>query len=89
MMNEQEQYIRDNITSIAETAFPDNIGNEWIIHNIIEHPKGIEVEVEPRPDNVGYPRFRFIIEFKTPTEPNITYCYFLEDTGEWDLLFTS
>jgi hypothetical protein len=50
-MKEQEQYIRDNIASIAEEAFPDNIGNEWIIHNILEHPEGIEVEVEPRPSN--------------------------------------
>jgi hypothetical protein len=87
-MEEQRQYIRENITHIAEKAFPDNIGNEWFIHNIIEHPKGIEVEVEPIPDDVGYPRFRFIIEFESPNEPNITYCYFLEDTGEWDLLFT-
>ena len=89
MMNDQEQYIRDNISSIAEEAFPDNIGNEWQIHNIIEHPKGIEVEVEPRPDNIGYSRFRFILEFKTPVEPIITYCYFLDETGEWDLLFTA
>jgi hypothetical protein len=87
-MKEQEQYIRDNIINIAEKSFPDNIGNEWIIHNIMEHPKGIEVEVEPKPDNVGYTRFRFIIEFKSPTEPNITFCYCLEDTGEWDLMFT-
>ncbi len=87
-MEEQEQYIRDNITNIAERAFPDNIGNEWIIHGITKHPNGIEVEVEPKPDDVGYSRFRFIMEFKTPTEPNIIYCYFLDDTGEWDLLFT-
>jgi len=87
-MKEQEQYIRDNITSIAEEAFPDNIGNEWIIHNILEHPKGIEVEVEPRPDDVGYSLFRFIIEFNAPNSANITYCYCLEDTGEWDLLFS-
>ncbi len=87
-MKEQEQYIRDNITSIAEEAFPDNIGNEWIIHNILEHPKGIEVEVEPRPDDVGYSRFRFIIEFSASDSAVITYCYCLEDTGEWDLLFT-
>ena len=86
-MKEQEQYIRDNITSIAETAFPDNIGNECI-HNILDHPKGIEVEVEPKPDDVGYSKFRFIIEFETPSSPKITYCYCLEDTGEWDLLFT-
>ena len=51
--------------------------------------QGIEVEVEPRPDDVGYSRFRFIIEFDSPTNPNITYCYCLEDTGEWDLLFTN
>ena len=88
MTDEQKQYIRDNITDIAEEAFPDNIGNEWIIHHIIEHPKGIEVEVEPRPEDVGYSRFRFIIEFKTPTAPNITECYSLEESGEWDLLFT-
>ena len=87
-MNEQEQHIRDNITSIAEEVFPDNIGNVWIIHDIIDHPKRIEVEVEPRPDDVGYSRYRFIIEFKGPTKTNITECYCLEETGEWDLLFT-
>ena len=87
-MNEQEQYILDNITNIAEEAFPDNIGNEWIIHNISEHTRGLDVEVEARPDDIGYPRFRFIIEFKTPTEPNIIECYNLDESGEWDLLFT-
>ena len=87
-MAEQEQYIRDNITSIAEEAFPDNIGNEWIIHNISEHTKGFDVEVEPQPDDVGYSRLRFIIEFATPTTLNITECYSLEESGEWDLLFT-
>ncbi len=60
-MNEREQFIRDNITSIAEEAFPDDIGIEWVIHNIVDHPKGIEVEVEPRPDDVSYTRFRFIM----------------------------
>lgn len=88
-MDEHRQYIRDNIGHIAEKAFPENIGNEWFIHNMIDHPNGLEVEVEPIPDDVGYPRFRFIIEFKTPSEAKITYCYFLEDTGEWDLLFTA
>ena len=88
MNNEQEQYIRENISSIAGEAFPDNMGNEWLIHDLIEHPNKIEVEVEPRPDDVGYSRFRFFIEFKSPTETNITECYCLEDTGEWDLLFT-
>lgn len=88
-MKELEQFIQENISSIAEEAFPENKDNEWIIHNIIEHPKGIEVEVEPKPDNVGYPRFRFILEFKTPVKPKITYCYFQDETGEWDLLFTA
>ncbi len=87
-MNEQEQYIRDNITSLAEEVFPDNIGNEWVIHDIVDHPKRIEVEVEPIPDDVGYSRYRFIIEFKSPTATNITECYCLEETGEWDLLST-
>ena len=87
-MDEQEQYIRENITSIAEEAFPDNIGIEWIIHNILVHPKGIEVEVEPSSDDLGYSRFRFIIEFKNSDKTNITHCYCLETTGKWDLLFT-
>lgn len=88
MIEEQEQYIRDNITSISEDAFPDDVGNVWIIHNIKEHPKGIEVEVEPKPNDVGYSRIRFVIEFKTPNVPNITECYSQEASGEWDILFS-
>ena len=88
MDEKQIQYIRDHIAHIAEQAFPDNLGNEWFIHNIIEHPKGIEVEVEPIPDDIGYARLRFIIEFITPEEATISYCYILDDAGEWDLLFS-
>ena len=87
-MKEQEQYVREHIVSIAESAFPDNIGNDWLIHDLIVHPGKIEVEVEPIPDNVGYPRFRFFIEFDAPDKPNITECYCLDASGEWDLLFT-
>ncbi len=77
-MKEHEQYIRDNISSIAESAFPDNTGNEWLIHKVIRHPDRLEVEVEPVPDDVGYPRFRFFIEFMAPDKPKITECYCLD-----------
>ena len=86
----QKEFIRENINNIAEKAFPDNTGNWWVIHNIVEHPHGIEVEVEPKPADVGYSRYRFILEFKSPTEVDVTYCYYLDDeTDEWDLLFTA
>ena len=87
-MSDQQEYLRNNISVIAETAFPDNIGNEWIIHNITEHEKGLAVEVEPRPNNVGYSRVRFIFQFRKPDRAEIVECHIPDESGEWKLLFT-
>ena len=87
-MDNREEYIRNNINSIAESAFPDNIGNTWIIHEILEQDKQWLVEVEPQPDDVGYTRFRFTIVFSVPDNPHITECYCLNEFGSWGLLFS-
>ena len=87
-MDDREEFLRNNIASIAETAFPDSMGNEWIIHSIMEHEKGLAVEVEPSPNKVGYSRFRLIFQFKQPDRADIIECYVPDESGNWVLLFT-
>ena len=87
-MDKREAYIRENISGIAESAFPDNTGNSWIIHEVLIQDDNLIVEVEPKPDDVGYPRFRFTIVFDTPDHPHIRECHCLNEFGSWGLLFT-
>ena|SRR3972149_9630772 len=84
---EREKYIRENITRIAESSFPDKVGLTWQIHRF-EH-RGIITfaEVEPQPSTVGYPRFKFVVSFMNPKEPLLAACYAF-DKGRWTLLFT-
>ena len=76
---DMENYAQEHIVEIAEMQFPDNTGLEWIIHGFEHRDDFTYVEVEPVPQEVGYPRFKFVL---TPARAGgavaiATYC--LED----------
>ena len=88
MGSEREQYVRSSIQAVAEDNFPDNPGLDWRILNIEHRDQLAVVEVEPRPDEVGYSRFKFVIAFDEPREPQHLATYALEG-GRYVLLCTT
>jgi len=72
---------------IAEESFPDNKGLKWTIHGYRHQRNLTYVEVEPRPSEIGYPRFQFVVSFENFEKPVVIGCYCL-DNGRWTLLFT-
>jgi len=87
MEPEREKYLRENIISIAEEHFPDDTGLEWIIHAFTHKEHLTIVEVEPKPDTVGYTHFKFVVSFKDANAPMVVATYCLED-GHYTLLST-
>jgi len=87
MTTDREDYLKTHIVAIAEEAFPDNLGLEWIVRGFVHRGDFTVVEVEPQPDEVGYTRFKLVQSFANPQKPkhNIA-CYCFED-GKWQLLF--
>lgn len=84
--SEIEAYIRENITAICEDSFPDNVGIQWNIIGFSEQHNLVFAEIEPQPDEVGYPRFKMGF-LEVGGTPNCVAAYSLED-GEFTLLFT-
>jgi hypothetical protein len=86
--SEAEAWVRANLTRIAEAHFPDNPDLEWRIHGL-EHRDGLLfAEVEPTPDEVGYPRFQFVFSRGDASEVGHIATYCLEG-GIYTLLSTS
>jgi len=85
---EVESWVRANITEIAEAHFPDNPGLEWRIHQLGHRDGLLFTEVEPTPDEVGYPRFQFVFSVAGASEADhiATYCL---DGDTYTLLSTS
>lgn len=86
--NEIETFVRDHVTDIGRTAFPDNPDVQWLVHGFTHRPEFVLAEVEPQPDEVGYPRFQLgFVSIRGEAPQHIaTYC--LED-GEYTLLSTA
>ena len=84
---EVERYVRENITRIGRTAFPDNPDVEWILHGFSHGPDLILAEVEPRPDDVGYSRFKLGFVATGSGAPAHVATYSLEE-GVYVLLAT-
>jgi hypothetical protein len=88
--SEVEDYVRAHVVEIAEDQFPDNVGLQWTVLGF-QHREDLGlvfVEVEPRPDEVGYPRFQFALQASHAGPPKrvATYCL---DAGHYTLLSTS
>ncbi|MBW2236372.1 MAG: hypothetical protein JRG85_13360 [Deltaproteobacteria bacterium] len=67
---------------------PDNPGLEWRIHQLGHRNGLLFTEVEPTPDEVGYPRFQFVFSVAGASEADhiATYCL---DGDTYTLLSTS
>jgi hypothetical protein len=84
---EIEHYVRTRIAEIAEANFPDNPGLQWAVHGF-RHREDLDLifaEVEPHPDEVGYPRFQFGFRRSATGPPKhvATYCL---DAGTYTLM---
>jgi hypothetical protein len=85
---EAAAWVRANISGIAEAHFPDNPGLEWRILQL-EHRDGLLfAELEPTPDEVGYPRFQFAFSRGSESEASHIATYCLEGDS-YTLLSTS
>ena len=82
----REEWINANINEIGREAFPDNLEETWTVIDI-QHDSDVSVvEAEATPATVGYPRFKFVMDFTNPTRPTNRACHALEG-AEWSLLF--
>ena len=73
----RESFLKENITRLAETEFPDNKGIQWNIISLEHKAHLTYVIVEPNPATLDYPRFKFTVSFKNPEMPCVigTYCF--------------
>jgi len=85
---EIEAYVREHATEFGRELFPDNPDVEWIVHGFTHTSEMILAEVEPKPDEVGYPRFKFGFIGGGARLPKCiaTYCL---DSGRYQLLSTA
>ncbi len=73
----REVFLKDNIARLAEAEFPDNKGIQWNILSIEHKAHLANVEAEPVPPTLAYPRYKFVISFKDQKTPRIIgiFCY--------------
>jgi hypothetical protein len=72
----------------AADSFPDNPHNRWAVADTSTDEAGrAVVEVVPTPDDVGYPRFRFVS--RCDGDEVVFLGAFALDGGSWVLLFTT
>jgi hypothetical protein len=86
--DEIDAYIREHATALGRETFPDNPEVRWMVHAITRTPQLILAEVEPRPDEVGYARFKFAFVASGATPPRHVATYCLEQ-GRFHLLCTA
>jgi hypothetical protein len=75
--DDPDTYIRANITSLAESQFPDDKGLAWNVEKIKKINGHTYVEVSPKPASVGYDRLVFVLSFEggNPTTAQATYAF--------------
>ncbi len=71
----REPYLKEAIGRLAEKVFPDNKGIRWNIISFDHKAHLTHTEAEPLQADLGYPRFKFVVSFKTPENPNIIGTY--------------
>lgn len=84
---DRETYLRENVVSIAEDTFPDDVGLAWAIHAIEHRGEWSAVTAEPS-GNVGYPEFVFLVSFADDAAPRPIATYAKTDDG-FSLLCTA
>jgi len=86
-MSAREPVIRQRLQAIGLESFPDDTDVTWRLLGIVDAGAFSIVEAAPEPDTVGYPRFRFVLDFPSPDTPRVVGCYCWERGGRWGLLF--
>ncbi|MEK7698764.1 MAG: hypothetical protein AAB332_00020 [Planctomycetota bacterium] len=71
----REPYLKEAIGRLAEKVFPDNKGIQWNILSFDHKAHLTHTEAEPLQADLGYPRFKFVVSFKTPENPSIIGTY--------------
>ena len=71
----REPYLKEAIGRLAEKVFPDNKGIRWNIISFDHKAHLTHTEAEPLQADLGCPRFKFVVSFKTPENPNIIGTY--------------
>lgn len=75
--------------ALALEKFPDNPDVEWsVVDATLDEEGRAVVEIEPAPDEVGYPAFRMVSVCEGDGEPVLLGTYAL-DGDTWLLLFTT
>ncbi|MEK6621227.1 MAG: hypothetical protein AABZ13_01975, partial [Planctomycetota bacterium] len=75
----REPYLKEAIGRLAEKVFPDNKGIRWNIISFDHKAHLTHTEAEPLQADLGYPRFKFVVSFKTPENPSIIGTYSLSN----------
>ncbi len=75
----REPYLKEAIGRLAEKVFPDNKGLRWNIISFDHKTHLSHTEAEPLQADLGYPRFKFVVSFKTPENPSIIGTYSLSN----------
>ena len=71
----REPYLKEALGRLAEKVFPDNKGIRWNIISFEHKAHLTHTEAEPLEADLGFPRFKFVVSFKTPETPNIIGTY--------------
>jgi hypothetical protein len=69
------------IDRLGKQKFPDNPSVTWSVLGQVTQGLLLFVEVEPTPDEVGYPKFVFAIGCTAATEPKVYGVYAFENGG--------
>lgn len=88
MSTARDGVVRARIDAIGKESFPDNPDVHWEVLGILHRGDYSFVETEPKPSTVGYPKFKFVLWFRSDDPPVVAGCYALE-RGRWTLLFTA
>lgn len=81
----RELFLKDTIAQLAQTEFPQNKGIQWNILSFEHKAHLTNVEVEPTPATLDYPRYKFVVSFKNPETPRIIGMSCFKD-GQYHLL---
>ena len=87
-MSAREPLIRQHLQAIGLENFPDDTEVAWRLVKIIDAGAYCIVEATSEP-TVGYDKFRFVLDFPSPTVPRTAGCYCWERRRGWSLLFTN
>ena len=71
----REPYLKEAIGRLAEKVFPDNKGIRWNVISFDHKAHLTHTEAEPLQADLGYPRFKFVVSFKTQENPVIIGTY--------------